>query len=298
MTDSNPLAQARSFSRLFCNVDSQRPEIWQLEGYQLAFHSRACREYQADAVTQHVNEDSAAVVLHENGSGIVAVADGMGGHVAGAQASAIAVEAMVESVATCLAKGRLLRTAIINGFEQANSEVQRRASGAGTTLAVAELGDGFVRPYHCGDSIVMLTGNRGKLKLLTTSHSPVGMAVEAGFLDEDEAMHHPDRHVISNAIGNAEMRIEIGSAVRFAGRDTLLLSSDGLTDNLSIREIIQRIRRGPLAGAVKQLTEDCVGRMQGGQGLPCKPDDLTLVAVRCKPVRRSETAPSGSTVSA
>ena len=79
-----------------------------------------------------------------------------------------------------------------------------------------EISNGSVRPYHVGDSVILLVGQRGKIKLQTVSHSPVGYAVEAGVLDEVEAMHHQDRHVVSNFIGSPEMRIEVGAPLRLA----------------------------------------------------------------------------------
>ena len=82
---------------------------------------------------------------------------------------------------------------------------------------------------------------RGRVKLQTISHSPVGYAVESGMLDDQEAMHHEERHVVSNIIGTPEMRIEIGPPIDLATYDTLLVATDGLADNLHIEEIIERI---------------------------------------------------------
>ena len=77
---------------------------------------------------------------------------------------------------------------------------------------------------------VLVTGGLGKIKLLTVSHSPVGMALESGLLDEAEAMHHEERHIVSNVVGSAGMRIEIGAKRKLAPRDTVLLASDGLAE--------------------------------------------------------------------
>ena len=129
--------------------------------------------------------------------------------------------------------------------------------------------------------MILVCGGRGKVKLQTVPHSPVGFALEAGILDEDEAMHHKDRHLVSNVIGMPEMRIEIGSTLKFKPRDTLLLASDGLFDNLHIDEIVDYIRKGPLLKSVGGLIDEAKTRMIKRQaGLPSKPDDLTVLAYR------------------
>jgi serine/threonine protein phosphatase PrpC len=119
----------------------------------------------------------------------------------------------------------------------------------------------------------------------------VGYAVEAGLLDEAEAMHHEDRHLVSNMLGSPDMRIDVGSTIELADRDTLILASDGLFDNLHIEEIVQRIRKGPLGKVAAELVDDCRRRMEGVDAQqPCKPDDLTFVAFRLKPPRRRRVA--------
>ncbi len=129
--------------------------------------------------------------------------------------------------------------------------------------------------------MILVCGGRGKVKLLTVPHSPVGFAMEAGILNEKEDMHHEDRHLVSNVIGTPEMRIEIGSTLKFKPRDTLLLASDGLFDNLHINEIVERIRKGPLQKSLDQLVHTAKSRMLNHRsGKPSKPDDLTVIAYR------------------
>ena len=153
--------------------------------------------------------------------------------------------------------------------------------GAATTLALVEIQDRTIRPYHVGDSAILVTGQRGKVKLQTIPHSPIGYAVEAGLMEEEEAIHHEERHVISNVIGSDQMRIEIGPPIELAPRDTLLLASDGLFDNLLPDEIIDTIRSGPLDEAVGVLVKTAQERMAKQTGdAPSKPDDLTVIAYR------------------
>ena len=227
------------------------------------------------------NEDCAAVLPFGDGSYVCAVADGLGGGRAGARASALAIDTLAAALAEAHRESWPLRTAVLNGIEQANEAIRALGIGAFTTLSAVEIADGAIRPYHVGDSMILLIGQRGRLKLQTVAHSPVGFAVESGLLDESEAMHHAERHLVSNVLGAPDMRIEVGSQQRISPRDTLLLASDGLSDNLRIEEIVALLRTGPLDAACERLAELARARMHApGEGEPCKPDDLTFVAFR------------------
>ncbi|HEY9199226.1 MAG TPA: protein phosphatase 2C domain-containing protein, partial [Gammaproteobacteria bacterium] len=174
-----------------------------------------------------------------------------------------------------------LREAILDGIEQANRGIGALGVGAATTLALIEIQGRTARPYHVGDSMILVTGQRGRIKLQTVSHSPVGYAVESGFLDAEAAMHHEERHLISNMLGTPSMRIEMGTPVELAPRDTLLLASDGLFDNLHVPEIVERMRCGPLKTSAKHLCALSLERMHDTvSDLPSKPDDLSFILYR------------------
>jgi serine/threonine protein phosphatase PrpC len=174
-----------------------------------------------------------------------------------------------------------LRGAIINGFELADRAISALGTGAAATLAVVEIQGAHMRAYHAGDSMVLVTGQRGRIKWLTIPHSPVGYAVEAGLLDRGEALHHEDLHLVSNLLGTQDMRIELGATVSLAPRDTVVLASDGLSDNLHLDEIVERVRKGPLSRAVDELAALGRKRMEApAEGTPSKPDDLTFIAIR------------------
>ena len=77
------------------------------------------------------------------------------------------------------------------------------------------------------------------------------------------------------------MRIELGATVTLAQRDTIVVASDGLSDNLHLDEIVGVVRKGPLGQAVDALATLGRKRMETPEeGAPSKPDDLTLVALR------------------
>lgn len=216
---------------------------------------------------------------------VLAVADGVGGQAGGRDAALAALAALADTLASIGGDPARMRGAVLDGIERANAAVLALGGGAATTLAVAEVGESYVRPYHVGDSSVLLVGQRGRVKFQTVPHSPVGFAVEAGLLDASEAIHHELLHVISNVIGSAEMRIEIGPELPLASCDTLLLASDGLFDNLFVEEIVEIIRCGPPARALERLRARTALRMRGpseedGIRLPSKPDDVGILLFR------------------
>jgi serine/threonine protein phosphatase PrpC len=261
--------------RLYCEQDLAECELTRVAGgMAVVYTSRNPQKHSA-------NEDAVAILPFCETSGVLVIADGVGGLPAGATASAVAIRSVEEALREVVREGSDLRDAIINGIERANQELAARGSGAASTLAAVEIQGGSVRPYHVGDSQILLFGQRGRIKLLTKAHSPVGYAVEAGILDDEQAMHHEQRHVISNALGSSEMYIEIGSTVEMAPRDTLVVATDGLFDNLHTEEIVEICRRGRLAEAGRNLAERCRKRMlEPAEGQPSKPDDLSFLLYR------------------
>jgi len=84
-------------------------------------------------------------------------------------------------------------------------------------------------------------------------------------------------------VGSSASRVEVGSAVKLAPKDTVLLGTDGLFDNLHIGEIVERLRLGSFADLMNALAEACRARMLKPEAdHPSKPDDLTVVAFRLK----------------
>lgn len=227
------------------------------------------------------NEDTVAILPYGPGAAVLVVADGAGGLPAGKRASLTAVNTLAESLQSAMDRTTLLRTAILNGIEAANDAVLALANGSATTMTVITLEGRLARSYQVGDSEAIVIGQRGLVKLQTTAHSPTGFAVEAGFLDQREALHHEERHLVSNFIGTMDMRIDVGAAVELDKRDTILLASDGLMDNVHVDEIIDLVRTGPLADALESVVGVATKRMQKVlAGQPSKPDDLSLILFR------------------
>ena len=174
------------------------------------------------------------------------VADGMGGHKAGDFASRYAVAAMTESIGCSDETNpvKLLRSAI----EQANREIIEKAGsspeyeGMGTTLVAACIMHGYTYIANVGDSRLYVI-NREEIRQVTRDHSLVEEMVRMGEIPREEARFHPDKNVITRAIG-AEYDVKIdffGHKLR--DNDKILLCSDGLTNMLEDEEIFDIVNR-------------------------------------------------------
>lgn len=233
------------------------------------------------------NEDTVAIIPYGPQAAVLLIADGAGGLPAGKLASLTAANTLIESLQSAMQETIMLRTAILDGIEAANMAVQNLANGAATTFTVITIEGYSARSYQIGDSEAMIVGQRGLLRLQTPVHSPTGLAVAAGFLNERDALNHHERHLVSNFLGTPDMRIDIGTEVRLQPRDTVLLASDGLMDNVLTAEIVERVRKGPLDKAADAVIALARRRMNGiATEQPSKPDDLSLILFR-KPYRRS-----------
>ena len=227
------------------------------------------------------NEDCAFAACYGSDALVLAVADGAGGLPAGHKASGAAIQALADSLRQSAADALMLRTAVLNSIEAAQAAVLSLSNGSATTLTIVAVDPNGARCYHVGDSAALIVGQRGKLKMETIPHSPTGFAVEAGFLDASAALFHDQRHLVSNFIGDSEMRIEVGKTLVLAAKDTVLVASDGLFDNLQQHEIVEIIRSGPIGEAASQLAAMARQRMMKPEPtLPSKPDDLSLLLFR------------------
>lgn len=263
-----------SETHIFTDVDMPHGEYFELSGLRAGVLSMR------KPGREGPNEDAAALICVGSSATVAVLSDGAGGHPGGAEAAGLAVRAVCDAVAKLGDDPTNLRGAIINGFESADHAIAALGTGAAATLAAVEIQGPRMRAYHAGDSMVLVTGQRGRIKWLNIPHSPVGYAVEAGLIDRNEALHHEDLHLVSNLLGGQDMRIELGATVSLAPRDRIIVASDGLSDNLHLSEIVEAVRKGPLTRAVDALGALGQRRMEApAEGAPSKPDDLTLIAI-------------------
>lgn len=201
-------------------------------------------------VREH-NEDSLTVLPP-----LFAVADGMGGHEAGEVASEITINTLNDlapQIADAEALARAVMAANLNVIKAPSQGVGRE--GMGTTLTAAILDKERLVIAQVGDSRAYLLHN-GSLQQLTRDHSLMADMIEAGQLTEAEARVHPNRSVITRAIGSDphmqpdlyELNVETG--------DRLLLCSDGICGMIEDNEIASIMRQAPSAQAcADQLVE-------------------------------------------
>ena len=173
-----------------------------------------------------------------------AVADGMGGAKAGEVASGLAAAALKEA-GTDGKSGeervtQLIQEANRRVFRRANED--REASGMGTTMTVALVEDGRVVFGHVGDSRAYLI-REGSIEQLTDDHSLVAELVRSGRLTPEEAEAHPQRSVITRAVGT-EPDVDVDTfTIEPEDGDLFLICSDGLTDMVDDGTIIDAIER-------------------------------------------------------
>lgn len=181
------------------------------------------------------NEDS--YLINER-LGLFAVADGMGGHAAGEIASSLAVNTLEQAIVN-FGEGE---AALEQAIQQANQEIYRQSTlkpslrGMGTTMTAVYFYRGKTYIGHVGDSRAYLI-NGPETRLLTRDHSLVGELVRCGQISEEEAKHHPQRHIVTRALGTEpEVQIDI-LAPDLTGGEGILLCTDGLSNVVETAEI-------------------------------------------------------------
>ncbi len=181
-----------------------------------------------------------------NLSNLLLVADGMGGYAAGEYASRFTVEKIVEHIRGSKEREpvTLMKEAVLyaNRLLLAEAEADPGKTGMGTTIVAATCEEGKLYAANVGDSRLYVV-NQENIIQITRDHSLVEEMVRMGELDKRDAKIHPDKNIITRAIGVlADVTVDFFETTVAAG-DTILLCSDGLT-NMVDDEQIKRIILG------------------------------------------------------
>ena len=213
------------------------------------------------------------------------VADGMGGHKGGKQASEMAIAAISERCAAWTAETTFdgAVESVLESVTEANRRIRERAarepelSRMGTTLVAVLLdANGTAAVVHVGDSRAYRLRD-SELELLTSDHTIVNDLLRNKDISEAEAKAHPYRHVLTRALGVENKVTADVRRIDVRADDVLVLCSDGISGMLQsaeIREILMANRLDP--GAVCKQLVDAANRA-GGK------DNATAIAVRCAP---------------
>lgn len=202
------------------------------------------------------------------------VADGMGGHKAGDYASRYSIERIVASVSRNTRKEPILilREAISKANELLLIDAKDKdKAGMGTTLVAATISDGVLVAANVGDSRIYVAGD--KMKQISRDHSLVAEMVRMGEIRQEEARFHPDKNIITRAIGAAPRVEPDFFEADLKNGDMCLLCTDGLT-NMVADDYIYRVLKnsGSLEDKGRQLVN--TANSNGGQ------DNITVMLIQ------------------
>lgn len=245
-------------------------------------------------LVRQINEDEFALHMDLEPFQAVLVADGMGGHMAGEIASSIAVEVAGREL-TGFLRGKSLEEAepyisdyIVDAILRANEEIYNRGksisghSGMGTTIVASIVSPSSITLGYIGDSRgYLITPDR--IRQLTDDHSLVNELYKNGQLTEEEVSTHPQRNILTRAVGT-DLQVEVDVvATPWKEGDVLLLCTDGLTNLVSDEEIQQTFYQpGSLEDKLDRLIQ--MALHQGGN------DNITIVALQNTAVRKEGEA--------
>jgi protein phosphatase len=233
------------------------------------------------------NEDS---VVTDPQSGLVLVADGMGGYKAGEVASAIAAKVVLDDVRAGLGRREFLQsgaseaTLLKAAIESANRHIYETAAkipqcrGMGTTIAAVLFSHGRATVAHVGDSRVYRL-REGALSQVTTDHSLFQELIDKGYLTPEEAQATTPRNLVTRALGiDPEVKVDI-QQMDSLPNDIFLICSDGLTDMVGAEDIHLTLDRygANLQTAAQELVE--LANAGGGR------DNVSVVLARPLPVK-------------
>jgi PPM family protein phosphatase len=215
--------------------------------------------------------------------GLFIVADGMGGHVNGELASSLAVQVMsqrvVSGVFSSFISGQVLpgddvvSQLMLDSLQEANLAVKKQVPGGGTTLTALLTLNNKLYLTHVGDTRAYLFGSDLPHQILTRDHSLVKQLVELGQLSDEEAAIHPQRNILSMAVGQWEPLEPDFNLLPLPARGYILICSDGLWGVLSENQITQIIHTNREPRAVCQGLIDAANQAGG-------PDNISAVLIR------------------
>ena len=205
------------------------------------------------------------------------VADGMGGHKAGDYASRYTIERVVASVSRNAGDEpvSIIKEAInkANELLVAESREDEAKRGMGTTLVIGTIIGNKLFVANIGDSRLYIVGSTERIRQITRDHSLVDEMVRLGEINADEARVHPDKNIITRAVGAADHVEADFFEVELCEDDRILLCTDGLTNMVRDEEICDTIRQNDnIETAASQLV--AMANANGGR------DNITVMIIK------------------
>ncbi len=231
-------------------------------------------------LVRHSNQDACKSGVFSDGSAWAVVCDGMGGANGGNIASSIAVDIISRQILSSYHEGMTdnsIKNLITSAIYNANLAIHEKAlddsslSGMGTTVVVAIINGGIAHIAHAGDSRAYLITLNDSIKQLTTDHSMVQEMVNNGDITEQQAKKHPQKNIITRALG-VESSIQIDYCENEFSSDCLLLiCTDGLSNYVDAEQIFD------FSGKMdaESMTDQLVMLAKNGGGS----DNITVVTI-------------------
>ena len=210
---------------------------------------------------------------------LAVVADGMGGYEGGQEASRLAVETLLEVYRNF--GGDDPQAALAEALQAAHEQIRQYSfahpelRGMGTTCTAAAVVQDALYYVHVGDTRLYLIRD-GQITRLTRDHSYVGRLVESGMISQEEAETHPQRNILTAALGtNPDLIMDSpGRPEPLRPEDVLLICSDGLWGQVRDSEILDAVENKSAEQAGRKLIE--LARERGG------PDNITVEILRLR----------------
>jgi serine/threonine protein phosphatase PrpC len=225
---------------------------------------------QKNPTLERKNQDSVGIYANDH-QAILIVADGIGGHRMGDEASKIAVSSIIDA---CKKRNIIDIDDIYQSIIEANQKVRGLNVGAGTTICIGFVNNDSLTFFNSGDSKGIHISGKGKVKTETVDHSSAGLASHSELFSTKAIEEQDGGNQLIHALGDEVLHVAVSGPIEITTRDSILLCSDGLTANLKHDEIAQIITIGSINDRVVGLQEMAQKKMNGDNG---HPDDLSIV---------------------
>ncbi len=224
------------------------------------------------------NEDNWNIILDKEGNPVgFIIADGMGGHFAGEEASRIAVEEISSMVLDCVAQNptpETIQKVLTDRILEINNKIMQFSNDnlggleSGTTLSVGVVSNNGLYIAHIGDSRVYCIRDN-KIIRLTQDHSYVAELIKDGIISSDEAVNHPNRNRLTRALGFKENFMPDFYTFPILPGDVYVFCTDGLYEDVDDQKILDVVNTEPRQTVAKRLVE--MAKEHGGN------DNITVI---------------------